>query len=275
MELKEIYKIAHDNVIPIGMTMELLTKCNEKCEHCYIPEHKEYGLDTQQIINILHQFRGMGGLNVTFTGGEIFLRKDLFELIRVARELKMRVFLLTNATMINDKIAKQLKQLNVAEVSVSIYSLNENVHDDITKVKGSLEKTLCGLEAAKNAGIPVMVKTPLMEKNKYAYREMSEYCKLNGFNFMSSPVIFSKSDGDNSPHELGVNKKDLKIILKEIEQYQKTVIKENYEEACGALKYSFSIDCFGDFFHVMHFITKLEMCYKRHWMNYGIVKNFN
>ena len=248
LQLKEMYRVAHDNIIPISMTIELLTQCNEKCEHCYIPEHNDCGMDTEQIISILRQFRKMGGLNVTFTGGEIFLRKDLLTLIEEARNLHMRVFLLTNATLINEQIAKKLKELHIAEVSVSIYSLDEKIHDDITKVRGSLKKTLQGIEAAKNNGISIMVKTPLMEKNKYAYREIAAYCEQNGFTFMTSPVIFSKSDGDTLPHQLAVNKADLKIVLDEIQGYQKSIAKENYEEACGALKYSFAIDCMGNFF---------------------------
>lgn len=248
MELTDMYKMAHDYVVPISITIELLNKCNECCEHCYIPSHTNDGLSTDEVVDVLKQFRKMGGLNVTFTGGEIFLRKDLLYIIETARKLKMRVFLLTNATLIDDEMARKLKEQNIAEISVSIYSMDEIIHDEITKIKGALVKTLRGIECAKNNNIPVMVKTPLMKKNKYAYREVSVFCEKNGFNFMTSPIIFSKSDGNASPHQLEIDDSDLREVMKEIAVYKKDEFKMNFEEACGTLKYAFSIDCHGNVF---------------------------
>lgn len=97
----------------------------------------------------------MGVLNVSLTGGEIFLREDLFDIIEYARNLYMRVFLLSNATLLNEQIAARLADLSIANFSTSIYSLDENVHDNITGKKGSLKSTLKNIQLLKEYNIEV------------------------------------------------------------------------------------------------------------------------
>lgn len=254
---ERIYTTAHDARVPISLSIELLTKCNEHCLHCYIPEHLSDGLSTQQVKNILHQFRELGGLNVTITGGEIFLRKDLMEIIQEARRLYLRVFLLTNASLITDSIAAKLRELNIAEISVSVYSMNPSEHDQITCQEGSLSKTLAGIASAKKYQIPVIVKTPLMEINKYAYREVRKYCIKNGFNFATSAVIFSKSNGDPSPKKLCISNADLPSILRDIAPFQPIKNFDTFQEACGRLRYMLSVDASGNIYPCNSFYYKI------------------
>lgn len=94
-------------------------------------------------------------MNVSLTGGEIFLREDLFDIIEYARNLYMRVFLLSNATLLNEQIAARLADLSIANFSTSIYSLDENVHDNITGKKGSLKSTLKNIQLLKEYNIEV------------------------------------------------------------------------------------------------------------------------
>lgn len=97
----------------------------------------------------------MGVLNVSLTGGEIFLREDLFDIIEYARNLYMRVFLLSNATLLNEQIVARPADLSIANFSTSIYSLDENVHDNITGKKGSLKSTLKNIQLLKEYNIEV------------------------------------------------------------------------------------------------------------------------
>ena len=255
--MDKLYEIAHEKVVPVSMVIELLTLCNESCKHCYIPEHTSKGLDISIIKDVLRQHRNMGGFNVTFTGGEIFLRDDLLEIIGEARKLYLRVFLMTNASLLDEKIARSLKELNIAEVSVSIYSMDENEHDWITGVKGSLKKTLIGLSNARKYHIPVMVKTPLMEKNRFAFDKVAQYCKENNFEFMTSPVIFAQSNGNKKTYKYKINPNDMGNIVKAISKFDKPNPNNKFMEACGALKYSWAIDCFGNIYPCNAFYYKL------------------
>ena len=102
--------------------------------------------------------------------------------------------------------------------------MNKNIHDEITRVRGSFEKTMSNIKLLKKYNIPVKIKTPLMEQNKYEYREVYNFCKINDFKFMSSPSIFSKSNGDDSPHKLEI-KDNLTEIVQETDYLMETMKK--------------------------------------------------
>ena len=80
-------------------------------------------------------------------------------------------------------------------IFISVYSLDDTIHDSITGVKGSLKKTLQAVELAIQNGIRVTIKTPLMESNKWSFRDLKKYCKDRSIEYIASCIIFSKSNG--------------------------------------------------------------------------------
>ena len=216
----------------------LLSSCNQNCIHCYIPEHNEFGLKLNKIKKIVKQARELGALNITLTGGEIFVRKDIFDIISYAKSQHLRVFLMSNASLINEKDIIQLHNLGIAEFSTTLFSMDAKIHDKITQLPGSWDKTYNNILLLKKYGIPVTVKTPLMEINKYDYKEVEKFASQNGFNFITTTTIFTKTDGDDSPHDLKI-KSEAKTIIKETrELLQKYRSEElSYEKSgipCGA-----------------------------------------
>src|SRR5271169_6479398 len=84
-----LFKKATRKVFPIKAVFELTYRCNLKCRHCYVAPSavNERGkeLDTKQVFTILDQLAGAGCLNIGFTGGEPFLREDIFEILGYAK----------------------------------------------------------------------------------------------------------------------------------------------------------------------------------------------
>lgn len=258
-----MYQKAFLKQTPLSVMIELLTQCNLKCKHCYIPDHSDSGISFDKITDILREFKDLGGLNVSLTGGEIFLRSDLFEIIEYIRSLHMRVILLSNGTLVDYHVASALSKLNIAQFSTTVFSMDENIHDKITQTPGSLQKTLSALSLLKRAGVKVQVKTPLMKANMNEFREIKRYCIQNGFLFRVSPLIFEKLDGDKSPLDLRIPLEDLKKILPEIDN--ETREKHIYvnESACGALHFSFAIDCNGYVYPCNSFHYKVGNIYEK------------
>src|ERR1700754_5187378 len=86
--------------VPLSVQVDLTYRCNERCVHCYL-DHHDYGeMPTHEVKNILDQLAEAGALFLTFSGGEIFLRPDLFELITYGRGLNFDVSLKTNPLLI-------------------------------------------------------------------------------------------------------------------------------------------------------------------------------
>ena len=89
----------------------------------------------------------IGAISLTLSGGEIFLRKDVLDILDFATQ-RFYVFLLTNGTLISEKIAQKLKELGVLRVDISLYGKRE-IHDKITKTPGSFDKVMDSLRWLK------------------------------------------------------------------------------------------------------------------------------
>jgi len=109
---------------------EATSRCNLRCGHCHawggekiIPE-----LSTTEVKSLIIQVSNSGIGTFVFTGGEPFLREDLFELIDYARQFHLHLFVATNGTLITPEIAGKLKEKNVGVV-IGIDALDPNIHD--------------------------------------------------------------------------------------------------------------------------------------------------
>lgn len=117
-EYNNIIDIASVERIPFAVTIELNTTCNLRCEHCYIPKHTDCGMSTETVKRLLDDLRRLGTFELVFTGGEIFLRKDIEEILDYSRDLGFSVKLFTNVTLIDEDIAKKLKDKSISLISV-------------------------------------------------------------------------------------------------------------------------------------------------------------
>lgn len=253
-------RIAFLNTIPINATIELLTRCNLRCEHCYIPSHTGAGLSFEQITSILDQLHEMGTLYLVLTGGEIFVRPDIMEIIRYARRKGFSVTLFSNATLTTEEQIAELKELHIASFSCTVFSMDPEVHDAITGVKGSLEKTLRTMELVKQYGIPGEIKNAIMKRNYADWKAVDDYAVENGFSHISSANILPKSDRDQKPTELGLDYEQTKAVWKEQEErglQEKGQFGWNESDyICDLIQMSVFIDCSGDVFPCNSFFYK-------------------
>lgn len=143
--------------VPFSVHVDLTYRCNERCVHCYL-DHEDYGeMTTGEIKYLLDQLADAGVFILTFSGGEIFLRKDLFELLEYARRLTFWVKLKTNAIMIREREAERLRELGIESLQISIYSHREEIHDAITLFPGSLKRSLDAIRFLKSQGLKVTI----------------------------------------------------------------------------------------------------------------------
>jgi radical SAM protein with 4Fe4S-binding SPASM domain len=257
--ISDIYNYAYTNKIPISVTLELNTTCNFRCKHCYIPKHIENGLEFEKIQMIFQELRNLGTLNITLTGGEVFLRDDILSIIEYARQLGFRIFILSNGSLVNEETAKKLSDLYISEFSTTIFSMNKNINDKITGKKGSLNKIMLGLKELKKNNVRVFVKCPITNINVDTYREVEKYAKDNQFRFMISPVIFSKIDGDSSNHALRIDAVNLQRIIEDYDRLNcknlPKVIDDNVP--CTAIHYSMFINSKGEVYPCNSLLSKI------------------
>lgn len=252
-----------DKAISIGSlycaTIELLTKCNWQCKHCFIPEHNNNGLSFSEIENILKQLREMGCFKIVFTGGEIFLRKDIMNIIEIARSLFFEVILFTNISLLTEEEIKELSNMYISQISCTVFSMNEKIHDEITGVKGSLKKVIKNAILIRKYGIPLEIKTILVNKDPFAYREILKFCQKYGIEYLITTNICSKTDRDMSPKKFELTIKQLEIAIPEIDKILKLPRKKIKlsDPICKSIQYSCFIDCEGFVYPCNNMLIKI------------------
>ncbi len=127
--------------------------------------------------------------SVSFTGGEPTMRDDLPKLIRSAVRIGLRVNLITNGTLLTDSLARQLRRSGLRSAQVSVEGPNVEVHDDLTGVPGSFDRTMHGIEALKGQGIYVHTHTTINRLNREHIEAMPALAKSLGLPRLSMNMV--------------------------------------------------------------------------------------
>ena len=181
--------------VPLAAHVDVTYRCNERCEHCYL-EHDDKGeMTTAEIVDILGQLADAGVLFLTISGGEPLLRRDLFEILERARALLFNVKLKTNAVIIREPEAQRIRALGVEQVQISVYSHRAEVHDGITKLPGSLQKTLRAIEFLHSQGVKVTIANVLMRPNLPDASGVQRLAAAMGVGYTLDPTITPMMNG--------------------------------------------------------------------------------
>ncbi len=157
---------------PLMVKIKLLWRCNLVCGMCdYWRKGGPEPLSTELVTRTLDDLIALGCRKVHFSGGEPTLRPDLADLIAHARNLKMRVTLTTNGTLLTRQLSKALVNAGLNGACVSIDSPVRSVHDRMRGARGALKQTIAGVRelrrAAKEQGsaLSIRVNTVVSREN--------------------------------------------------------------------------------------------------------------
>ncbi len=218
--------LAHtmEKKIPFAVQINLTRRCNLRCIHCCVekrdgerrigktPDHE---LNLEEINRILEQLAEAGCLVLTLSGGEVLLREDLIDIIRYARTLDFAVKVFTNGTLLGTKEIDAFQKLHLQEVHVSLYAANAKIHDGITGVPGSWEKTVKNIRQMREKGISVKIKCPVMRQNIKEYRKVYDLATDLGAGCAFDPVITMRDDGNKDTLNYRIAQEDLQMVLQD------------------------------------------------------------
>ncbi len=208
--LSHLLDDAAERIVPLSILFELTNRCNEDCEHCYVDlGDVENELETDEVLRILAELRASGTLFLTFTGGEIFTRRDILTLIREARRLGFALRLFSNGTLIGDEAVATIREVGVTGIEMSLYAMEPKAHDAVTRIRGSWAKTTRAARKLAAAGVPVVLKAPVMRHLATEHRAIVEFCEEIGAEYRFDPTLLARYDLDEAPLELRMNRADL------------------------------------------------------------------
>ncbi len=152
------------------LELQLTGRCNLQCSHCYRGPATAEDMALAPALRIAREFSSLGGLRLMISGGEPLLYPHLREFIAETAGLKLRRVVLSNGTLIEPGIAAWL---TVEEIQFSLDGWEKG--HDLLRGKGAFERTLKGVYAAKEAGIPVSFATMIHRGN------LDEFGQMRGF----------------------------------------------------------------------------------------------
>jgi radical SAM protein with 4Fe4S-binding SPASM domain len=191
-----IAKLRSDPHAPYSAMIEIADRCNEVCVHCYQVQGEKGEISTDEWKRIIDELAEMGVLFLTISGGEATLRHDFLEIVEHARARRFSVKLYTNGLTMTPELAGRLGELAVQEAQISLYSHRAEVHDWVTRVPGSWERTVAGARALIAAGVKVVLKTPIMTFNADDIDAYIAFVTSVGADYSLDPQIDPREDGD-------------------------------------------------------------------------------
>ena len=194
----EMNQKAMDLGIPLSVHFDITYRCNERCVHCYL-DHDDLGeMTTAEIEDVLDQLADAGVFFLALSGGEVLMRRDFFDIVEHARRRLFNVKIKTNGVMIREPEARRLRQLGVEQVQISVYSHRPEVHDGITKLPGSLRRTIEAIRFLKLQGLKVSMANVLMTANLFDNHGVMSLAKDLGVSYTLDPTITPKIDGNTA-----------------------------------------------------------------------------
>jgi radical SAM protein with 4Fe4S-binding SPASM domain len=211
--MQEMNERALELGVPLGVHLDITYRCNERCVHCYL-EHDDHGeMTTAEIKDVLEQLALAGTFFLTLSGGEVLMRRDFFEILTHARRLLFNVRIKTNGVMIREPEARRLRELGVEDIQISIYSHRREVHDAITKLPGSLKRSVEAIRFLKAQRLKVTIANVLMTANLGDHAGVQALARELGVTYTLDPTITPKIDGDTTILNLRIPGTELNAVF--------------------------------------------------------------
>jgi len=164
---------------PRSLSISITGRCNLRCRYCFYANemHALRDLSTGQWLEFFRRAREWKIFDISLTGGEVFTRPDLFELIDGIIENKMRYNLLSNGTLIDEGVIEQLsrgkrkKRLDYIQISIdgSCAEIHNRSRPD------SFDRAVRGLKLLKENGFPLAVRTTINRHNLEDLENIAEF----------------------------------------------------------------------------------------------------
>lgn len=163
---------------PLDVEWEITNACNLRCRHCYVAagEKLDNELNTKEALQLVEDLDRIGVTDITISGGEPFLRNDLWQVIGEIKSRKIPLMLYTNATILNKEKIKRLARHNVKSISVSLNGACAETHDFIQSAS-TFKKVSAAIKALNDHGIRVQVLFTLMKVNVNEFDALIEIAK--------------------------------------------------------------------------------------------------
>ena len=192
----------------ISFDLELTARCNNNCRHCYInlPVNDKAGqekeLSFNEIDKIADEAVSLGAFWCLITGGEPLLREDFSDIYTALKRKGLLVSVFTNAVLVNEKHIQLFKKYPPRDIEVSVYGVTKETYEKVTRIPGSFDAFMRGLDLLMDNGVRVRFKAMALRSNIHEMPEIARFCrdKTKDY-FRFDPFLHLRFDGDPSRND--------------------------------------------------------------------------
>ncbi len=165
---------------PTGLDLSLTKNCNLRCPYCFydhiMEDYSDLDLNTWK--KHFLEFKSLSVRTLSLTGGEVFTRSDIWELIDSIIECRMRYSILSNGTLIDssviDRFGEGRRRLRMDSIQVSVDGSCAGIHDKI-RGPGAFEAVMRGLKLLVENNFPCIVRVTI---NKFNVLDLPNIARL-------------------------------------------------------------------------------------------------
>lgn len=201
------------------LLIDLIASCNLNCLHCRASDFdKKSKLSIYKIKEILKDAKELDVKTITFSGGEPFLREDIFDLIRLVKDEGFILRIQSNILLLNEEKIRKIKELNVDYIGTGIDGLKQN-HDKLRNKENAFEGVITNIKLLQKNGIKIHVEFTATNFNFRDFEEVMKLCeKLGIYDVMTRAVLPS---GKGKEFNFSLTKEEYKEFLQKVISIQK------------------------------------------------------
>ncbi len=210
---------------PKTVTLTLTARCNLRCimcDHWRLKNQKELSL--KKIKEIINQIEKWGIEEIELSGGEPFMRKDIWKIINYISSKGIGMNITTNGTLLSEEQIKKIFKTKVNRLQISLDGINKT-QDQIRGVKGTYKKVIKTVrlinrfKKINNSNLKINATTVIMQQNLNQLVDLVKLTRNEGFDSITFQPV------NDSNLTIGKKKKNNPLRVRDYKKLDKEIDK--------------------------------------------------
>lgn len=232
MQISKIDRFLNTSISkPSVVCLRITGRCNSHCRQCDVWKRKPLkDLNTEQWKNAISKLKKwIGPFYLNIFGGEPFLRKDLFDIIKFARNKGIFVDVITNGLLLSAR-HKELNNSNLSKLTISLDGITAKTHDFL-KGQGSFKSVVSAIRTLRKVqkNLIITINTIMLKQNLQELPALVRFVKANNLNGIFLRILcwegFNKDYSESwflkNPMWPGSDKCKVRDVIEELIQLKK------------------------------------------------------
>jgi radical SAM protein with 4Fe4S-binding SPASM domain len=201
---------------PLEVEWELTNACNLSCRHCYVNagERLSRELTTKEALNLIAELDQIGISNITLSGGEPFLRSDIWEIVEDLKRRHIPFVVYTNGTLLHRATIQKLVEAKTEAIATSLNGATARTHNYVQNAI-TFRKVLETIKELRKKNVKVIVLFTLMKINQNEVKDLVKLTQDLDVNDLCIYPFFPAGRGNRNLEILDIDAKTAFSILEE------------------------------------------------------------